>query len=62
MFDLLSASRGFDGAQQFTARGRHNEGELRSGPYAQVPLAGLAHERALQIRDHLLPRERDDAV
>jgi quercetin dioxygenase-like cupin family protein len=44
MFDLLSAGRGFDGAQQFTARGRHNEGELRSGPYAQVPLDELPAE------------------
>jgi quercetin dioxygenase-like cupin family protein len=41
MFDLLPASRGFDGTQQFTARGRHNEGELRSGPYVQIPLDEL---------------------
>ncbi|MCC6176861.1 MAG: hypothetical protein IT305_16250 [Chloroflexi bacterium] len=41
MFDLLSASRGFDGQQQFTSTGRHNEGELRSGPYVQIPLADL---------------------
>jgi quercetin dioxygenase-like cupin family protein len=41
MFDLLPASRGFDGTQQFTDRGRHNEGELRSGPYVQVPLDEL---------------------
>ncbi|HET9439291.1 MAG TPA: PH domain-containing protein [Longimicrobiales bacterium] len=30
--------------------------------HAQVTLPGLAHETALQIRDHLLPRERVDAV
>jgi hypothetical protein len=41
MFDLLSAARGFDGTQAFTDKGRHNEGELRSGPYAQVPLRDL---------------------
>jgi hypothetical protein len=38
MFDLLPASRGFDGQQQFTDDGKHNVGELRSGPYVQVPL------------------------
>ncbi len=41
MFDLLPASRGFDGTQQFTDKGRHNDGELRSGPYVQVPLRDL---------------------
>jgi hypothetical protein len=41
MFDLLSASRGFDGQQQFTSEGRHNEGEVRSGPYVQIPLSDL---------------------
>lgn len=38
MFDILPATRGFDGTQRFTTRGRHNEGELRSGPYGQMPL------------------------
>lgn len=41
MFDMLPAARGFDGTQRFTARGRHNAGELRSGPYGQVPLSAL---------------------
>lgn len=41
MFDILPASRGFDGQQQFTAEGRHNEGEVRSGPYVQIPLRDL---------------------
>lgn len=41
MFDLLPASRGFDGQQQFADTGRHNEGELRAGPYVQVPLREL---------------------
>lgn len=41
MFDVLSASRGFDGQQRFTAEGRHNEGEVRSGPYVQIPLTDL---------------------
>jgi quercetin dioxygenase-like cupin family protein len=41
MFDILPASRGFDGQQQFTGEGRHNEGEVRSGPYVQVPLRDL---------------------
>ena len=44
MFDVLSASRGFDGTQQFTSGGRHNEGGLRSGPYVQVPLPDLPAE------------------
>lgn len=30
--------------------------------HAQVSLPGLAHETALMIRDHLLPREAADAV
>jgi membrane protein YdbS with pleckstrin-like domain len=29
---------------------------------AEVALPGLAHQTALLIRDHLLPRQRDDAV
>ena len=41
MVDILPASRGFDGQQQFTERGRHNEGEVRSGPYVQIPLTEL---------------------
>ena len=41
MVDVLPASRGFDGQQQFTERGRHNEGEVRSGPYVQIPLTEL---------------------
>jgi quercetin dioxygenase-like cupin family protein len=41
MFDLLPASRGFDGQQRFTSDGRHNEGEVRSGPYVQIPLRDL---------------------
>lgn len=41
MFDILPARRGFDGQQQFTSEGKHNEGEIRSGPYVQVPLRDL---------------------
>lgn len=41
MFDILPASRGFDGQQRFTGEGRHNEGEIRAGPYVQVPLRDL---------------------
>ena len=41
MIDILPASRGFDGQQQFTEQGRHNEGEIRSGPYVQIPLTEL---------------------
>jgi quercetin dioxygenase-like cupin family protein len=41
MFDILPASRGFDGQQKFTSEGRHNEGEVRSGPYVQIPLRDL---------------------
>lgn len=41
MFDILPASRGFDGQQKFTSEGRHNEGEIRSGPYVQMPLKEL---------------------
>ena len=44
LVDILPASRKFDGTQQFTARGRHNAGEIRSGPYVQVPLAELPAE------------------
>jgi len=39
--ELLPQSRGFDGTQQFTDKGKHNEGEIRSGPYVQVPLNSL---------------------
>ena len=41
MVDILPAGRGFDGQQQFSDRGRHNEGEVRSGPYVQIPLTEL---------------------
>lgn len=41
MFDILPASRGFDGQQRFTREGRHNDGEVRSGPYVQIPLRDL---------------------
>jgi quercetin dioxygenase-like cupin family protein len=41
MFDILPASRGFDGQQKFTSEGRHNDGEVRSGPYVQIPLRDL---------------------
>ena len=41
MFDILPARRGFDGQQRFTSEGKHNEGEVRSGPYVQVPLTDL---------------------
>ena len=30
--------------------------------HARIDLGGLAYERALALRDHLLPHERDDAV
>jgi membrane protein YdbS with pleckstrin-like domain len=30
--------------------------------YARVDLGGLAHARALAIRDHLLPKRSDDGV
>ena len=30
--------------------------------YAMVALRGITHERALRIRDHLLPKEAEDAV
>jgi len=49
MFDILPASRGFDGQQRFTSEGRHNEGEVRSGPYVQVPLRDLP-EGPLMLR------------
>ena len=49
MFDILPASRGFDGQQQFTREGRHNDGEVRSGPYVQVPLRDLP-EGPLMLR------------
>jgi quercetin dioxygenase-like cupin family protein len=49
MFDILPASRGFDGQQRFTAEGKHNEGEVRSGPYVQVPLRDLP-EGPLMLR------------
>jgi quercetin dioxygenase-like cupin family protein len=41
MFDILPASRGFDGQQKFTEEGVHNDGGVRSGPYVQVPLGDL---------------------
>lgn len=49
MFDILSASRGFDGQQRFTSEGRHNDGEVRSGPYVQIPLRDLP-EGPLMLR------------
>ena len=49
MFDVLPASRGFDGQQRFADQGRHNEGELRAGPYAQIPLTSLP-EGPLMLR------------
>jgi membrane protein YdbS with pleckstrin-like domain len=30
--------------------------------YAMVPLRGITHESALWVRDHLLPKEAQDAV
>jgi quercetin dioxygenase-like cupin family protein len=52
MVDILPVSRGFDGTQEFTASGRHNEGGLRSGPYVQVPLAELPPgELMLRVSD-----------
>jgi len=39
--ELLPQTRGFDGTQQFVDKGKHNEGELRSGPYVQMPLNSL---------------------
>jgi quercetin dioxygenase-like cupin family protein len=38
MADLVPRERGFDGNQSFTDRGKHNEGEVRSGPYVQYQL------------------------
>ena len=49
MFDILPASRGFDGQQRFTSEGKHNEGEVRSGPYVQIPLRDLP-EGPLMLR------------
>lgn len=49
MFDILPASRGFDGQQRFTRDGRHNDGEVRSGPYVQIPLRDLP-EGPLMLR------------
>jgi quercetin dioxygenase-like cupin family protein len=52
MVDILPASRGFDGTQEFTAPGRHNEGGLRSGPYVQIPLGELPPgELMLRVSD-----------
>jgi len=52
MFDILPASRGFDGQQQFTDEGKHNQGEVRSGPYVQMPLRDLpAGPLMLRITD-----------
>jgi quercetin dioxygenase-like cupin family protein len=39
--DLVPQARGFDGNQAFTDRGRHNEGEVRAGPYVQYQLTTL---------------------
>jgi quercetin dioxygenase-like cupin family protein len=41
MADLVPRDRGFDGNQAFTDRGKHNEGEVRSGPYVQYKLDNL---------------------
>ncbi|MFN0070713.1 MAG: hypothetical protein ACKVVP_04385 [Chloroflexota bacterium] len=41
MADLVPQVRGFDGNQAFTDRGKHNEGEVRSGPYVQYKLTNL---------------------
>jgi hypothetical protein len=41
MADLVPRDRGFDGNQSFTERGKHNEGEVRSGPYVQYKLDNL---------------------
>jgi quercetin dioxygenase-like cupin family protein len=41
MADLVPRDRGFDGNQAFTERGKHNEGEVRSGPYVQYKLDDL---------------------
>lgn len=41
LVELLPRSRGFDGNQQFIASGKHNEGEIRSGPFVQMPLDRL---------------------
>ena len=49
MFDILPASRKFDGQQRFTSEGKHNEGEVRSGPYVQIPLTDLP-EGPLMLR------------
>jgi hypothetical protein len=38
MADLVPQARGFDGNQAFTDRGKHNDGEVRSGPYVQYQL------------------------
>ena len=48
----LERSYGLGTLQIFTA-GTH---------YAHVGLAGLAHPAAVTIRDHLLPKEAQDAV
>jgi hypothetical protein len=39
--ELVPRDRGFDGNQAFTDRGKHNEGEVRSGPYVQYKLDNL---------------------
>lgn len=49
MADLVPRDRGFDGNQAFTERGRHNDGEVRSGPYVQYKLDNLA-EGPLMLR------------
>jgi quercetin dioxygenase-like cupin family protein len=49
MADLVPRDRGFDGNQAFTDRGKHNEGEVRSGPYVQYKLDNLP-EGPLMLR------------
>jgi hypothetical protein len=49
MAELVPQSRGFDGNQAFTDRGKHNDGEVRSGPYVQLPLANTP-EGPLMLR------------
>jgi quercetin dioxygenase-like cupin family protein len=49
MADLVPRDRGFDGNQAFTDRGKHNDGEVRSGPYVQYKLDNLP-EGPLMLR------------
>ncbi|MFN8635711.1 MAG: hypothetical protein U0893_17835 [Chloroflexota bacterium] len=54
MFDILPASRGFDGQQNFTDTGTHNDGGVRSGPYVQMPMRDLpAGPLMLRVTDML---------